>query len=99
MKKVFKLTDPKKAPARQVEFVKHEIGKYLARERRKPLKDGVDFWDFDCRVGKDSGSATETHVSQINKGIDKVVSESSEEVYVEILAKPGRRTKKTEKPL
>jgi hypothetical protein len=33
MKKVFKLTDPKKAPARQVDTVKHEINKYIARER------------------------------------------------------------------
>jgi hypothetical protein len=64
MKKEFKLTDPRKAPARQVDYVKFEISKYLARERRKPLKEGVDFWAFDCRIGKDQESAVEIHVSE-----------------------------------
>lgn len=94
MKKEFKLTDPKKAPARQVDFVKHEISSYIARERRKPVKDGVDFWDFDCKIGKDKESASVIHVSEINKSIDKIVSETSEVFYIEILAKPGHRTKK-----
>lgn len=94
MKKTFKLTDPKKAPARQVDFVKHEISKYIARERRKTVKEGSDFWDFDCKLGKEASSAAEIHVSQINKGIDQVVDQGAEEFYIEILAKPGYRTKK-----
>ncbi len=95
MKKVFPLTDPRKAPARQVEAVKFEISKYVARERRKPLKEGVDFWDFDCKLGKDKESASEIHISAINKGIDQVASENAEEFYIEILAKAGYRTKKS----
>jgi hypothetical protein len=94
MKKEFQLTDPRKAPARQVEFVKHEIGKYLARERRKPVKDGADFWDFDCKIGKDKESAAVIHVSEINKSIDKIVNENGDRFYIEILARPGYRTKK-----
>ncbi len=94
MKKEFKLTDPKKAPARQVDFVKFEIGKYVARERRKTPAEGADFWDFDCKLGKDKESAVVIHVEEINKAIDKVVNEKSEVFYIEILAKPGRRTKK-----
>ncbi len=94
MKKEFKLTDPKKAPARQVDYVKHEISKYIARERRKPLKEGVDFWDFDCKIGNDKDSAEVIHVAEINKSIDKIVIQNSDHFYIEILAKPGRRTKK-----
>lgn len=94
MKKDFKLTDPKKAPARQVDFVKFEISKYIARERRKPVKDGVDFWDFDCKIGKDKKTAEVIHISAINKGIDKIALEGAEQFYIEILAKPGFRTKK-----
>ena len=94
MKKDFKLTDPRKAPARQVDFVKHEISKYVARERRKPVKDGADFWDFDCKIGKDKETAAVIHVSEINKSIDKIASESAEQFYIEILARPGYRTKK-----
>ncbi len=94
MKKEFKLTDPKKAPANQVDFVKYEISKYIARERRKPLKEKVDFWDFDCKIGKDQTSAIVIHLSEINKSIDKIVNESSEHFYIEILSKPGHRKPK-----
>lgn len=94
MKKDFKLTDPKKAPARQVEFVKHQINKYLARERRKALPDGVQFWDFDCRIGSDEKTAAQIHVGEVNKEIDKIVISGEESFYIEILAKPGYRTKR-----
>ncbi|AUN97367.1 hypothetical protein DOM21_14630 [Bacteriovorax stolpii] len=94
MKKEFKLTDPKKAPARQVDYVKHEINKYLARERRKTPKEGADYWDFDCKLGKDKDSAAVIQVSEINKAIDKVVSDNAESFYIEVLAKPGYKTKK-----
>lgn len=94
MKKDFKLTDPRKAPARQVEYVKHEINKYLARERRKALKDNADYWDFDCKIGTDKESAEVIHVAEINKGIDRIVAQGLEHFYIEILAKPGYRTKK-----
>lgn len=95
MKKEFKLTDPRKAPARQVDSVKHEISKYIARERRKPLTDKADFWDFDCRIGKDKNSSLVIHLAEINKSIDKIVSENAEALYLEILAKPGFRAKKS----
>ena len=95
MKKSFKLTDPKKAPARQVDYVKHEISKYIARERRKTLKEGVDFWDFDCKIGTDSDDAANIHVAEINKSIDKIVAQGSEQFYIEVLVKPGHRSKKS----
>lgn len=94
MKKEFKLTDAKKAPARQVDYVKHEINKYLARERRKTPKEGADYWDFDCKLGKDKESAVTIQVSEINKAIDKEVSNNSESFYIEVLAKPGYKIKK-----
>lgn len=93
MKKTFKLTDPKKAPARQVDYVKHEINKYIARERRKPLTDKADYWDFDCRLGKDRTTAYVIHVAEINKGIDRLVVAGAEEIYLEVFAKPGYRKK------
>ncbi len=97
MKKDFKLTDPKKAPARQVEAVKHDIRKYLARERRKTPQEGADYWDFDCRMGKSKESASDVHVADIFKGIDKIVAEGALQFYMEITAKPGYKSKKTEK--
>lgn len=95
MKKVFKLTDEKLAPARQVDAVKHEINKYIARERRKKLTEGVDYWDFNCRIGEEESSAKDIHLSEINKSIDEFASKNHESFYLEILAKPGRRMKKS----
>ena len=51
MKKTFQLRPEGKNPERVLEAIKHEIRKYLLRERRKPLPAGADYWDFDCRFG------------------------------------------------
>jgi hypothetical protein len=93
MKKSFSLTSPNKAPARQVDAVKHEIKKYLSRERRKTVAANADFWDFDCKFGDDVSSAKTIEVGEINKAIDKIVTEEKETFYIEILAKPGIKTK------
>lgn len=94
MKKVFKLTDPKKAPARQVDYVKHEIKKYIARERRKTLPERVDYWDFDCAIGTDEKSTNKIHIDDINKNIDALVAKDAESFYIEVLIKEGYRNKK-----
>ena len=94
MKKNFSLISPKHKPDRMIELIKHEINKYLARERRKALPEGVDYWDFDCRCGADEKSAASVHVAEIGKQIDKVVATKVDSFYVEILAKPGTRTKR-----
>jgi hypothetical protein len=93
MKKNFSLTSPNKAPARQVDAVKHEIKKYLSRERRKTVTANADFWDFDCKFGDDVSSAKTIEVGEINKAIDTIVTEEKETFYIEILAKPGIKTK------
>lgn len=93
MKKSFPLEVPNHKPPRVVESIKAEIRKYLKRERRKALPEGADFWDFDCRAGKDSESAGVIHVSKITKPVDTASRENWASVYIEILAKPGQRTK------
>ena len=94
MKKNFSLTSPKHKPDRQVELVKHAINKYIARERRKALPEGVDFWDFDCKCGATAESAVVVHVDEINKKLDEASAAKSESIYIQILAKPGVRKKK-----
>ena len=69
MKKTFNLTAPNKKPANQADSVKHEIKKYLARERRKTLPESTDFWDFDCRFGDTEQAAKEIHLDDIGKCI------------------------------
>ena len=93
MKKTFPLTHPKIKPARMADSIRAEVKKYITRERRKELPEGVDFWDFDCKVGTDAAAATTQHVSEISKAIGHVLEEGSETVYVEIIAKPATRNK------
>ncbi|MFT4551343.1 MAG: hypothetical protein ACI8XO_000767 [Verrucomicrobiales bacterium] len=96
MRKTFLLTDPKNRhePPRVVEQVKADVRKYIKRERGKSLPDDVDFWDFDCRAGKDAETAVEVHIRELTAAIDSAAGESWSSVYIEILAKSGRRTKK-----
>lgn len=93
MKKIFSLTHEKLHPDRLVESIKHEINKYIKRERRRDLPKGVDYLDFDCKFGADEDSCEAIHLSEINKSIDWAVSEKLESFYVEVLAKPGYRNK------
>lgn len=92
MKKTFSLTSPSHQPARVVEQIKSDVRKYVKRERRKPLPEGVDFWDFDCKVGAGESAPEKKHVEEIVPAIDQAAAAGSESVYIEILAKHGHRT-------
>ena len=94
MKKTFKMTHPKIKVPRLVEAIKYEVKKYIKRERRKTLPPGVDFWDFDCRYGADEASSEVIHLSAINRSISQAEADQLESFYLEILVKPGHRTKK-----
>ena len=94
MKKTFTLTDPKIKTPRRVESIKHEVRKYIKRERKKQLPPDADFWDFDCRFGADEATSKEIHLSAIATHINEAESEELESFYLEILAKPGHRSKK-----
>ena len=52
MRKIFQLHVEGGNRDRVLDAVKHEIRKYIKRERRRDLPEGADFWDFDCRFGR-----------------------------------------------
>jgi hypothetical protein len=91
MKKTFQLQVEGKHPERWLESIKHEIRKYLRRERRRALPAGVDFWDFDCRFGETEGTSEIAHVASLIAHIDQVVQAGGKQFYIEILAKHGIR--------
>jgi hypothetical protein len=95
MRKTFSLTHEKIKGPRLVDAIKHEVKKYLKRERNKKLTEDVDFWDFDCKYGHTKESAEVVHTSALNKSIDDAVQSDLESFYLEILVKPGKRTKKS----
>lgn len=94
MKKTFKLTHPKIKTPRLAEAAKHDIRKYVKRERRKTLPEGVDFWDFDCKYGPTAEEAKKIHLAEISKSVDEAESQQLESFYIEVIAKPGHRMKK-----
>ncbi|AZQ83985.1 hypothetical protein EKO29_08125 [Colwellia sp. Arc7-635] len=92
MKKTFELTHPKIKIDRMVESVKHEVKKYLKRERNKTLPEGADYWDFDCKIGKSAQTADVIHVATISQQIDTLITEGVTSFYLEVLVKPAIRT-------
>ena len=94
MKKTFALTHYKIKAARLVEAAKKDVRRYLKRERRRELPEGVDFLDFDCKYGDTEEEAKEIHLSEVITCIDDAEVRGLESFYVEIIGKPGHRKKK-----
>ena len=95
MRKTFVLTHEKIKVARLIEAAKHDVKKYLKRERNKKLPEGADFWDFDCKYGPTQPLANSISVAQINKSLDEAEALQLDSFYLEILAKPGHRPAST----
>ena len=94
MRKTFLLTHEKIKTPRLIDAIKHDVKKYLKRERNKKLPEGVDFWDFDCKYGQTKDTAEVIHMSALNKSIDDAVQKELASFYLEILVKSGYRTSK-----
>lgn len=94
MKKTFPLNIEGKNRDRVVEATKHDIRKYVKRQLRVALPEGVDYWDWDCRFGTSAETATAVHFATITKLIDDVAAAGGESFYIELIAKNGVRTAK-----
>jgi hypothetical protein len=89
MRKTFPLRAEGKHPDRVLEAVKHEIRKYIKRERRRDLPEGADFWDFDCKFGPDKDTAATLAPATLTAALDALAQAGCEQCYVELLAKPA----------
>lgn len=98
MRKTFPLEISGLKPPRVVEGIKNDVRKYVKRERKKKLPEGADFLDFDCRAGKEEASAGSVHLEELTASIDTASQEEWSGIYIEILAKPGYRTRKEKAP-
>jgi hypothetical protein len=94
VRKTYRLNIEGKNRDRLLEASKHDIRKYVKRERSRALPEGVDFWDFDCRFGSDEASAVGVHFATLTGLIDTVAQEGGEQFYVEVVTKHGHRTHK-----
>ncbi len=91
MRKTYHLDIEGRHPERLLEAAKHDIRKYLKRERRKPLPAGADIWDFDARFGQDEAGAQPLPLTELIRAIDQHVAAGAVQFYVELLRKPGNR--------
>ena len=91
MRKTYPLSIEGRHPDRVLEAIKHDVRKYLKRERRRDLPAGVDYWDFDCKVGDAKDNAAVVHLSALISGIDQIAQAKAAQVYVEVLATHGKR--------
>ena len=99
MKKIFKLTDPKKHEDRVLEAVKNDIRKYVKREKKKDLPDKATmYWDFDCKVGATSAEAKTVVYEELIKALDALKATGVTEIYVEVLAKAVDKPLKVDIP-
>jgi hypothetical protein len=94
VKKTFQLNIEGKNRDRVLDAVKHDIRKYVKRQRRVPLPEGVDYWDFDCRFGASKDTAEVVHFATVMPRVDALAKEGGEAFYLELLAKEGRRIAK-----
>lgn len=94
MKKTYSLNIEGKNRDRLLDAAKHDIRKYAKRERAKPVAAGVDFWDFDCRSGATEATAEPVHLATLIAAVDALAKDGSEQIYVEVVAKPGYRMPK-----
>lgn len=97
MKKIFNIQEENKNSERLVEAIKHEIRKYIKRERSKKLPKDFGFWDFECRFGQTSESAVSVHSAQLSVELDKALNDKWDACYVEIIAKPAQKPQTTSK--
>jgi hypothetical protein len=92
VRKTFLLNIEGKHRDRLVEASKHDIRKYVKRERSRALPAGVDFWDFDCKFGSSEATAAKVHFAMLMGLIDTTVQEGAEQFYVEVITKHGHRS-------
>ncbi|MGH7955631.1 MAG: DUF6172 family protein [Opitutaceae bacterium] len=91
MKKSFPLHAPRKADARVLDAIKHEVRKYVKRERRKPLPEPGAEWTFECRAGPDLAAAKPSALKDISAAIDHIAKSGVDHLYIEIIAVPAAR--------
>jgi len=89
MRKSFPLHATGKADARVLDAIKHEVRKYVKRERRKLLPEGFLEWSFACKVGASPAQAESVALKELSPAIDRVAQAASHEVYIEIVATPS----------
>jgi len=92
LKKVFQLQQDNKHPDRVLESIKHEVRKYVKRERKKTLPKEAVFWDFDCRFGATEEAAKVLTFSELMTALEHAKADRWQRCYVEIIARAAAKS-------
>jgi len=96
VKKTYQLTATNKEPARVVEAIKNEVRKYIKREKRKTLPEGMNVWNIDCKFGKDDATPETIAFQDITKCIDEAAESNCKSIYLELLSSAIKKERKIE---
>ena len=94
MKKTYLLNIEGKNRDRLLDAAKHDIRKYVKRERARPLPAGVDFFDFECRLGTTQEAAVPVHFAALSGAIDTLTKDGAVQFYAEVVTRAGQRSTK-----
>ena len=94
LRKTYLLNIEGKNRDRLVEAAKHDMRRYVKRERSRPLPPGVDFWDFECRFGPNESAAAPVHFATLTECIDAIVATGASQFYAELQTRHGQRSAK-----
>jgi hypothetical protein len=92
MKKTFPLHDPRKADARVLDAIKHEVRKYVQRELKKAHPDGAKRRTFACFVGPNQTEVHEATLKDVSTAIDRVAQAGGDQVFIEIKSAPAEES-------
>lgn len=96
MKKTYQLDIPGKNRERLLDAARHDIRRYQQRELRRPVPEGFDFWDFDCRFGANETQAEKATVGELPALITALTQDGTSVFYVELVARPAKRSERTQ---
>ena len=81
MKKTFQLAIEGKNRDRVLDAAKHDIRKYVKRERQKPLPEGADLWNFDWRLGGIKETAADLPYAEVMAQIDALAKDGAASLH------------------
>jgi len=84
VKQSFQLDLPGRQRERWLDASKHTVRKYVARQRRAPLPQGSDYWDFACRFGSTEQESTEVHFATLIALMDAAAARGENAFFVSI---------------
>lgn len=94
MKRTYQLQIEGKNRDRLLDAARHDIRKYQQRELRRPVPEGFDLWEFECRFGADEASSEKTTVGELSALITTFTQDGANSFYVELLARPAKRSER-----